>query len=69
MWLLRLPLTELLLVCEVHPELAKMLRRTKKCPKKMARHSKFIADSSPSANKVGMRQRVKQHGGIIPLRK
>jgi hypothetical protein len=63
--------SEYILFSEVSCQLAEMLRKTIKKPKKWTpRPSKFIANSSPPGNKAGMKEHdVKQHGDIVPLRK
>jgi hypothetical protein len=65
MWLLMPPLTGPSLLCEVHLQLAEKLCKTTNMSKKTPGPSKFIQDSSPLSNKVGMtrtKHGAKQHG-------
>jgi hypothetical protein len=78
MWLLRSPLTRVPFLCEVHPNSKNAAKNNEYVEKETPRPSKFIADSSPLANKAGMTETArgaKQHGsasstcGIHPPRR
>ena len=61
MWCRRFESRRTYILCEVISQPAHMLRKNHKYVEKdTSRLSRFIADSLPSANKAGMRQRVKQ---------
>jgi hypothetical protein len=61
------------ILCEVSFQLPEMFRKTSEISKeKSPRPSKFIANSSPTGNKAGVRRvSVTQNntGGIVPMRK
>jgi hypothetical protein len=64
--------TEVATFCaKLAPNSQKGAENNKHVEKETPRASKFIADSSPAANKAGMRREcdAKQHGGIVHMRR